>query len=256
MKIKQITAFLLVISSIFTIRVSAHSGDSSWYIKRNGTKQPVISEEQKIIYNYNGYYIDKKYSDTSCEKRLYLTFDAGYENGNISKILDTLKEESVPAAFFILSNLLLKDCDVVKRMIDEGHIVANHTKNHKNISTLTEEETKQNLLALERLCEEKTGYIMPKYFRFPEGKYSKESLDRVNKLGYKTIFWSLAYEDWDNNKQPAPNKALNKLLSNTHNGAVILLHPNSETNATILPILIKEWKKMGYSFGTLDELTQ
>ncbi len=256
MKIKQFTALLLLISSIFTIRISAESRDSSWYIKRNGNNQPKISEDQKIIYKYNGYYIDTKFCDDSSEKRLYLTFDAGYENGNIAKILDILKEENVPAAFFILSNLLLKNCDIVQRMIDEGHIVANHTKNHKNISNLTEEETRLNLLALEKLCEEKTGYIMPKYFRFPEGKYSEEGLDRINKLGYKTIFWSLAYEDWDNNKQPAPHKALNKLLSNTHNGAVILLHPNSETNAIILKRLIHEWRNMGYSFGTLDELTQ
>lgn len=256
MKILRLIAFFLLLSSIFTIGAGALSNEYSWYIKRNGTKQPELSCEQKIIYKYNGYYLDKKLSDESEEKRLYLTFDAGYENGNISKILDILKEECVPGAFFILDNLLLKSCDVVCRMIDEGHIVANHTKNHKNISCLTEEETEKNLRALETLCEEKTGYKMPKYFRFPEGKYSEETLRRINLLGYKTIFWSLAYADWDNNKQPAPQFALKKLISNTHNGAVILLHPTSDTNVKILPQLICEWKRMGYSFGTLDELTQ
>lgn len=256
MRIIKAIALILFLSIVLSISASAASNDTAWYIKRNGNKQPKLSGEQEIIFDYNAYYLDTRLTDECEEKKLYLTFDAGYENGNILKILDILKEENVPAAFFILSNLILKNCEVIERMISDGHIVANHTKNHKNISSLTYEETEKNLRSLELLCEEKTGYIMPKYFRFPEGRYSKETLNRVNELGYKTIFWSLAYEDWDNKKQPLPDYALKKLISNTHNGAVILLHPTSDTNVKILPKLISEWKKMGYSFGTLDELTQ
>jgi len=255
MKTIRIIALVLSLSICLAITVNA-SDDMCWYIKRNGNRQPKLDPEQEIIYKYNGYYIDNKLCDSASEKRIYLTFDAGYDNGNVGKILDVLKNEKVSAAFFILDNMLLKSCDVVMRMIDEGHIVANHTKNHKNLSLLTEEETKKNLLTLEMLCEEMTGYTMPKYFRFPEGKYSRETLKRVYELGYKTIFWSLAYDDWDNKKQPTPERAFKKLISNTHNGAVVLLHPTSDTNVKILPQLIQEWRRMGYSFGTLDDLTQ
>jgi peptidoglycan-N-acetylmuramic acid deacetylase len=119
---------------------------------------------------------------------------------------------------------------------------------------MSEEEIKADLEYLSQSCLEKTGVQMRKYFRFPEGKYSEEALKAVSDLGYKTIFWSLAYADWDNGKQPGEEYAMKLILSNTHNGAVILLHPNSKTNAKILQNLIDEWRRMGYSFGTLDEL--
>jgi peptidoglycan-N-acetylmuramic acid deacetylase len=141
-------------------------------------------------------------------------------------------------------------------MADEGHLVCNHTKNHKNLSLSSAEEIKNNLTALEKIYEEKTGNKMAAYFRFPEGKYSEEALKAVKNLGYKTIFWSLAYADWDNNKQPNIEKSKKLLLDNTHNGAVILLHPTSDTNVKILDELIVEWKNRGYSFGTLDELVK
>ena len=140
-------------------------------------------------------------------------------------------------------------------MAKEGHLVCNHTKNHKNICQMNSEQISKNLTDLEKIYEQKTGKRMSRYFRFPEGKYSMDALREVEKLGYKSIFWSLAYEDWDNEKQPNPDYALKKLLSNTHNGAIILLHPTSETNALILPRLIDEWRGMGYEFGTLDQLT-
>ena len=248
----SITLFTLMFS-VLTQTVFA-STTYSWYIKRNGNLQPIIQKEQKIIYEYDGYFIDKNLRDDSNNKVLYLTFDLGYENGNTEKILNVLKEENVPAAFFILDNIILKNIDLVTRISNEGHLICNHTKNHKNLCNATDDEIIRNLTALEKLYEEKTGKTMSKYFRFPEGKYSESALKCVQSIGYKTIFWSFAYDDWDNNRQPNTKKAIKKVLDNTHNGAVLLFHPTSKTNADIFPTLIREWRNMGYSFGTLDQI--
>ena len=253
---KIICALLLIICIINTFTLTASAASSyEWYVKRNGNRRPESPIEESLLNKYNSYYIDNKLSDSSEVKKLYLTFDSGYENGNTEKILNVLKEKNVPAAFFILDRIPLKHKELLYRMKSEGHTVCNHTKNHKDISQMSAEEIKNNLLDLERIYEEKTGEKLSKYFRFPEGKYSEESLSVIKELGYKTIFWSLAYADWDNTKQPDPNKAMKIILDNTHNGAVILLHPTSETNAKILPQLIDEWRSQGYTFGTLDELT-
>ncbi len=258
-KIFALLIFLSLLIGIFSNTVYAIETEDAtlaWYIKRNGNKQPKLSPEQEIIKAYNAFYIDLNLSDESEKKTIYLTYDAGYENGNIEKTLDILKSECVPAAFFILDNIVLKNTDLVTRMASEGHLICNHTKNHKDLSLFTQEEIKNNLFSLEKICEEKTGFTMSKYFRFPEGKYTERTLKCVNDLGYTTIFWSFAYDDWDNGRQMSEEKAFKKVMSNTHNGAVILFHPTSETNVKILPRLIKEWKKQGYSFGTLDELTK
>lgn len=257
MKFKKLYGILLllpILVSIFTSCITAKNTSCSWFIKRNGTSQPILAKEQEIIYKYNAYYIDNSLSDNSENKVLYLTYDAGYENGNIEKTLDILKKENVPAAFFILDNILLKNCNLVTRMIEEGHLVCNHTKKHKNLSNATPDEIKDDLSALETLYFEKTGEKMKKYFRFPEGKYSEKSLKTISDLGYKTFFWSFAYDDWNNNKQMSEEKAFEKIISNTHNGAIFLFHPTSDTNVKILERLIKEWKCQGYEFGTLDEL--
>lgn len=253
--IKNITALILLLTMIFGCTVySSAEGCLNWYLKRKGNSTPGFPREAEEIKQYGAYFIDEKADETN--KRIYITFDAGYENGNIEKILDTLKAESVPAAFFLLDNIILKNKDLVIRMADEGHLICNHTKNHKNLSSASESEIAKDLTALEMIYEEKTGREMAKYFRFPEGKYSIEALKCVQKLGYTTVFWSFAYDDWDNGRQPDTKKAIKKVLDNTHNGAIMLFHPTSSTNAEIFPILIKEWKNMGYSFGTLDELTK
>ena len=248
-------AFTLSILLLFSATNSHVSAEHCyhWYIKHTRSSIPLFPPEAEALSEYDAYYIDKSAVNNN-EKILYLTFDAGYENGNIERILDILKEENVPAAFFLLDNIILKNTDLVLRMANEGHLVCNHTKNHKDLSCATEAEITKNLLALEKIYEEKCGRQMSKYFRFPEGNYSMESLSIIQKLGYKTIFWSFAYADWDNNCQPVASKAMRKILDNTHNGAVILLHPTSKTNADILSSLIEEWRKMGYDFGTLDQL--
>lgn len=247
---KILSACILAIMFLtLALKVNAQ-GELNWYIKRKGRDIPIFPKEAVEAESYDAYYIDK-----SGEKKIYLTFDAGYENGNVEKILDVLNEKSVPAAFFLLDNIILKNSDLVLRMEDEGHLVCNHTKNHKNLSFASEEEIARNLKALEMIYEERCGRKMSKYFRFPEGRYTLQALKTVQSLGYKTIFWSFAYDDWDNGRQPDCDKAIKKVLDNTHDGAVMLFHPTSSTNAEIFPILIDSWRDMGYTFGTLDELT-
>ncbi len=256
---KKLIVFALTLLSLLSFSVNSFANyceATSWYVKRNGNNRPQLDEKQKIIYNYNGYYIDEKLSDDADVKKLYLTFDLGYENGNTAKILEILKMNDVKAAFFILDNIIVKNRDLVTEMINDGHLICNHSKNHKDLSGKTFEEIKEDLTALEALMLKETGREMDKYFRFPEGRYSANALNAVSKLGYKTIFWSFAYEDWDNARQMSADKAYNKIISNTHNGAVMLFHPTSKTNADIFERLIIKWKEMGYQFSTLDELTK
>ena len=198
---------------------------------------------------------DAVYVGNSEEPVLYLTFDAGYENGCTEKILDTLKKHDVKAAFFLVGNYLQKNADLVRRMVDEGHIVGNHTMNHPDMSAITDKATFQKELeGLETLFTEVTGKELPKYYRPPQGIYSEENLKMAKELGYKTVFWSLAYKDWDNNKQPTTEYALGKLIPRSHNGAVILLHSTSQTNAEVLDELLTQWKAKGYRFETIDKL--
>ena len=198
---------------------------------------------------------DAVYLGDTAEKVIYLTFDAGYENGCTAKILDTLKAHSVPAAFFLVGNYMEKNADLVRRMVEEGHIVGNHTMHHPDMSKLADKETfSKELTELEDLFRQVTGKELPKYYRPPQGIYSEENLKMAQELGYKTVFWSLAYVDWQNDKQPTAEYAFGKLLPRTHNGAVVLLHSTSATNAEILDELLTKWKDMGYRFETLDEL--
>ncbi len=256
MKTRNLIFILICISLLLPALCidSSASEQLNWYIKRNGNKRPVFPCGSESLSAYNTFFIDDNYPDDREEKKLYLTFDAGYENGNVEKILDVLKVENVPAAFFLLDNIIVSNSDLVKRMASEGHLVCNHTKRHKNLSNSTKEEIEADLLALERLCDKYTGVKMSKFFRFPEGKYSTEAINSVYELGYTTVFWSFAYDDWNNSKQMNEEYAIKKILSNTHNGAVVLLHPTSQTNANIMKDLIVSWRQMGYEFGSLDEL--
>ena len=198
---------------------------------------------------------DAAYIGDSTRKVLYLTFDAGYENGCTEKILDVLKDQQVPAAFFLVGNYLEKNADLVRRMVEEGHIVGNHTMHHYDMSRLTGKDAfSAELQDLEVLYREVTGREMPKIYRPPQGIYSEENLRMAKELGYKTVFWSLAYVDWNNDAQPTREDAFRKLLPRTHPGAVVLLHSTSRTNAAILEELIEKWREEGYTFGTLEEL--
>lgn len=227
-----------------------------WYCVRNREhKQPIADSNMRWIERYHGYYIDHAHGDDCEEKVVYLTFDAGYENGNVSKILDTLKQEQVPGAFFILGHLVSQNPELVTRMVQEGHTVGNHTNRHRNMTKLRDFTAfEKEMKDLEKLYQQVIGQPIAPYYRPPEGCFDERSLLYAAKMGYRTIFWSFAYADWDNDKQPSPEEAKKKILDHMHNGAVLLLHPTSQTNAAILGEIIQTLKQQGYRFGTLDEL--
>ena len=198
---------------------------------------------------------DAAYIGSTDEKVLYLTFDAGYENGCTEKILDVLKKHNVRAAFFLVGNYMQKNADLVRRMVDEGHIVGNHTMHHYDMSKLSDKAAfAKELTDLEDLFRDITGKELPKYYRPPQGTYSAENLKMARELGYQTVFWSLAYVDWNNDSQPTREQAFQKLLPRTHNGAVVLLHSTSATNAAILDELLTKWEGLGYRFAPIEEL--
>lgn len=198
---------------------------------------------------------DAVYLGDETKPRIYLTFDAGYENGSTAQILDALKKHNAPATFFLVGNYLEQNPDLVQRMVSEGHTVGNHTYHHYDMSAISDPEAfKKELTSLEELYRQVTGEELPKYYRPPQGIYSEENLRQAQALGYRTVFWSLAYVDWQNDKQPTKEEAFAKLLPRIHNGAVVLLHSTSKTNGEILDELLTRWEEMGYEFGTLDEL--
>jgi peptidoglycan-N-acetylmuramic acid deacetylase len=226
---------------------------ASWGLSFRSSGQPPIGTANSTALGQ----FDAAYLGDSKEKVLYLTFDAGYENGCTAKILDVLQKHEVPAAFFPVGNYLQKNADLVRRMVAEGHIVGNHTMHHPDMSKISDKAAfSKELSDLEALFKEITGETMPKYYRPPQGSYSEDNLRMAKELGYKTVFWSLAYVDWNNDKQPTAEYAFSKLLPRTHNGAVILLHSTSQTNAEILDQLLERWKEMGYRFASLEELFQ
>lgn len=199
--------------------------------------------------------LDAAYLGNTDQKVLYLTFDAGYENGCTEKILDVLKKHQVPAAFFLVGNYMEQNADLVRRMVEEGHIVGNHTMHHPDMSKISDPAAfSKELTDLEALFKEITGKELPKYYRPPQGLFSEENLKMAKENGYKTVFWSLAYVDWNNDSQPTREQAFQKLLPRVHNGAVVLLHSTSQTNAEILDELLTTWKNMGYSFAGVDAL--
>lgn len=198
--------------------------------------------------------LDAAYIGDTSQKVIYLTFDAGYENGNTEKILDILKKQEVPAAFFLVGNYMEKNKDLVRRMAQEGHIVGNHTMHHPDMQKKDAASFRKELTELEDLFRQITGKELPKYYRPPQGLYSQKNLEMAQSMGYKTVFWSLAYADWDNSNQPTADYAFSKLLPRIHNGAVLLLHSTSKTNAEILDELLTRYKEMGYEFASLDAL--
>lgn len=213
-------------------------------------QQPTGNASVEQLKQYDTYYMGD-----STEKVIYLTFDCGYENGNTEKILDALKKHNVPATFFVVGNYLETSPDIVKRMVEEGHTVGNHTYHHLDMSSIcTKEKFQQEIGTVEALYEQITGQKMVKYYRAPQGKYSQENLKMAQEMGYKTFFWSLAYVDWYQDKQPTKEEAFKKLLGRIHPGAVVLLHSTSNTNGEIMDELLTKWEEMGYTFKPLADL--
>ena len=253
-----IAVLMAVLSVLCALPLSIQAaGGTGWYCTRaKDHRQPIADPALRVVEQYGGYYIDHTHAEPDAEdKVIYLTFDAGYENGNVAKVLDALKSEEATGAFFILGHVAEQYPDLVRRMEQEGHLVCNHTYSHQNLCGAAPETIRAELTRLEETCRKSAGVEVAKYYRPPEGTFDEGMLTEVQKLGYKTIFWSFAYADWDNAKQPDPAAAKRKILDNIHNGAVILLHPTSATNAAILGDLLRELKAQGYRFGSLDELT-
>ncbi len=261
-------AIIAAIAAVTTVSFPCHAEKATdvikhtetlgynWYCKNNDSGDvPILPSEFSFIEDCEGYYVDKKANESN--KVIYLTFDAGYENGNIEKILDVLKSHNAKGAFFVLGNLIKRNTDTVKRMVDEGHLVCNHTNLHHDMTKTTNfEKFKAELDSLNDIMKEYCGCELAPFYRPPEGRFSEKNLRAAVDCGYKTVFWSYAYADWDNNRQPDANKAYSKIISHTHNGEVILLHPTSSTNAEIMDRLLTEWESMGYRFGTLYELCE
>lgn len=200
---------------------------------------------------------DAYYAQDTDEKILYLTFDCGYENGATPAILDALKKHQAPAAFFVVGNFVRDNPDLIRRMTEEGHTVANHTLSHPDMSKISSVENFQKELSgVESLYKEITGTDMIKYYRPPQGIYSTENLKMAKQLGYQTFFWSLAYVDWQQDNQPTHEEAFDKLLSRVHPGAIVLLHNTSKTNGEIMEELLSKWEEMGYTFRPLSDLTK
>ena len=250
-------AVLAVLAVVAWLALPARAAGTGWYCTRAADhRQPVADPALRTVEQYGGFYIDHTHTAPDAEdKVVYLTFDAGYENGNVAKVLDALKAEGAAGAFFILGHVAEKYPELVRRMADEGHLVCNHTYSHQNLCGDSAATISDELTRLETACRDAAGVEVAKYFRPPEGTFDAAMLTEVQKHGYKTIFWSFAYADWDNRRQPDPSAAKKKILDNLHNGAVILLHPTSATNAAILGDVLREMKARGYRFGTLDELT-
>lgn len=232
---------------------ASSSAENNWglgFPKNGGTPTGNASPEE--LKQYHAAYID-----STDEKVIYLTFDCGFENGNTPLILDALKKHSAPAAFFVVGNYLETSPELVKRMVEEGHIVANHTYHHPNMSQIsTRDSFQKELSSVESLYQEITGQKMAPYYRPPQGKYSTANLQMANDLGYTTFFWSLAYVDWLQDKQPTKEEAFSKLLTRIHPGAVVLLHNTSSTNGAILDELLTKWEEMGYHFAPLSDLAE
>ena len=213
---------------------------------------PVGNASQADLANYDAYYL----GDTG-QKVIYLTFDCGYENGNTMQILDALKKHNAPAAFFVVGHMIESAPDIVRRMAAEGHVVGNHTFHHPDMSAISQQDAFQKELdSLAELYRQTTGKPLSRFYRPPQGKYSEENLKQAQALGYKTVFWSLAYVDWNTDSQPTAEQAYAKLLPRIHDGAVVLLHSTSRTNAEILDELLTKWEEMGYAFRSLEDLPE
>ena len=227
----------------------AAAGITDWGLSfQSEGAPPVANDSQEYLRNFDALYV----GDAN-QKEIYITFDAGFENGNTERILDALKKHGVKATFFLVGNYFETQLELVKRMAEEGHTIGNHTYSHPDMSKIGDIQSFQTELQKnEALYRDILGSEMPKLYRPPQGKFCEENLKMAQQLGYSTVFWSLAYVDWYTDDQPTPEQAFSKLLPRIHPGAVVLLHSTSSTNAEILDELLTKWEETGYSFGDLE----
>ena len=225
--------------------LSTQAHNHSYGVSKNGIPHEISGNNQKLYEKYGGLCLD-----TSGEKVIYLTFDCGYENGCTEKILDTLKEKKVTAAFFVTLPNVKENPDIIARMINEGHIVGNHSDSHPNFSTISRTQMAKEIETLDNYLREHFGYSST-YFRFPEGACSESALELVQSIGYTSVFWSSAYADWDINNPKGKQYAYETVTSRLHPGCVLLLHAVSQDNADALGDIIDYAREQGYTFKAL-----
>ncbi len=227
------------------------SSEGNWGLSfQTDGEPPIANASMEELARFDAYY-----AQNTTEKVLYLTFDAGFENGNTSIILDALKKHNAPATFFVVGTYIESNPDLIKRMEKEGHIVGNHTYHHPDMTKLSSLSAfEKELKDVENAYNNVTGKEMTKFYRPPQGKYNENNLQMAKELGYHTFFWSLAYVDWQENNQPTKEEAFDKLLTRVHPGAIVLLHSTSKTNGEILDELLTKWEEMGYQFKSLDSI--
>ena len=245
-------AVLMAVSLVaFALQPKVQAVQSySWglhFEKKNEIPIPNLSDE--VLNPYNAYF----HGDTS-KKTIYITFDAGYEIGYTAPILDALKKHNAPAAFFLVGPYIENNPELVKRMVAEGHIVGNHSYNHPDMTQKNYDDFKNQLDKTASAFKDVTGQEMPKFYRPPEGKFTKENLKWAQQQGYTTVLWSSAYVDWNNDDQPSHSYAFEKIADRTFDGAVFLLHSTSKTNREILDRQLTKWEQSGYSFGKISDL--
>lgn len=226
-------------------------GIERWWLKRNENHQTPEVSDHIDLSKYDAYYVNPKCK----KKKIFLTFDCGYENGFTPKILDVLKKQKIVAAFFVTKPFIRGGRELVRRMKKEGHIVGNHTVHHKSMPTLSDRDNKQEIIDCAEYCKEATGYEMDHFIRPPMGEYNEKTLKLTKSMGYKTIFWSMAYVDFDVNKQPGKQYVVEHFKKYTHNGAISLMHNVSQSNAEALDEVITNLKKEGYQFESLKKLS-
>ncbi|MBC5682907.1 delta-lactam-biosynthetic de-N-acetylase [Ruminococcus hominis] len=227
------------------------SSEGNWGLSfQTDGEPPIANASMEELARFDAYY-----AQNTTEKVLYLTFDAGFENGNTPIILDALKKHNAPATFFVVGTYIESNPDLIKRMEKEGHIVGNHTYHHPDMTKLSSLSAfEKELKDVENAYNNVTGKEMTKFYRPPQGKYNENNLQMAKELGYHTFFWSLAYVDWQENNQPTKEEAFDKLLTRVHPGAIVLLHSTSKTNGEILDELLTKWEEMGYQFKSLDNI--
>ena len=261
--VRSITALVLtaILFASMTITMPnpvfavSESEPFNWYAKRNKDHcLPALEPQMSFITEYNAVYGDTKAAESG-NKVIYLTFDAGYENGNVERIVNTLNKHNATGAFFVLENFVNRNPELIKHMVESGHLICNHTRTHPDMTKISDKaKFEAQLSGLDEALMKCAGITAAKFYRPPEGRFSRQNLEYASELGYKTVFWSFAYADWDNNRQPAPDDAIKKILDNAHPGEIMLLHPTSKTNADILDRVLTALENEGYRFASLNEL--
>lgn len=246
------TAFLIIVFVIAqSLPILALSNESHGYgyKKSEGESPPDLGFYAPLIEKYNGYYM----GDPD-EKKIYLTFDNGYEEGYTGMILDVLKEKQVPATFFLTGHYVDDEPELTKRMVNEGHIIGNDSDKHLDYTEASDDKVKKDLQTLDEKVKKVTSQDHVKFFRPAKGVFSERTLDLTNKLGYVNVFWTVALVDWNTGEKKGWEQAYRGVIDQIHPGAIVLLHAVSEDNAEALSHLIDDLRKRGYEFASLDEL--